>query len=128
MTGELPTERSFGVSVGCVSVAVSALVWWRGHPLASQVLFVVGSALVLFGLLAPSALYWPNRIWWRFAQALGWVNSRILLAAFFLLILTPSGFVLRLCGWHPLSSVGTSTNWRPYPASRRNLRHYEKLY
>ena len=108
---------------------VAALIaWWRAHPLAADVLAGSGVLLVLFGLVAPSALRIPNRVWWRFAQILGWVNTRVLLTAFFALVLTPAGLIMRLLGRNPLHGAAASSNWGPYPARRSDPKHYERMY
>ena len=83
MTPKLPSERSFGLGVGGVFSAVGALVWWRGSQNTGLVPLVTGTLLIAFGLVAPMALRVPNRVWWRVAQAIGWVNTRILLTVFF---------------------------------------------
>ena len=107
---------------------LSAVTWWRGYPSVSTALGIVGGLLVVPGLLAPATLRLPNRIWWRFAQVLGWVNSRILLTVFFAVVLTPVGVVMRLAGRNPLNAAGDSTNWRPYTSRRRDPRHYQRMY
>ena len=124
-----PTERSFGLSMGAVCLAASALSVWRGKTLAGPVLAVVGILLVIAAVVAPAALRVPNRYWWRFAQALGWFNTRVLLTLFFVLVLTPVGWVMRLFGRNPLqaSRAGTST-WSEYPARRQDPTHYEHLF
>jgi len=124
----MPSERSFGLSVGSASVAFGALLAWRGYQRAGAVVAAVGIVLVLGGLVAPVALRGPNRIWWRFATILGWINSRILLTVFFLLVLTPTGWVMRIFGRSPLRSVHPDTNWSGYNERRREPKHYEHLY
>lgn len=126
--GQRPSERSFGLSVGTVSLLFAGLLAWRGHPRAAAAAGIVGILLLAGGLLAPTALRLPNRLWWRFATVLGWVNSRILLTVFFFLVLTPVGCLLRLFGRSPLRSVHPGTNWSGYDARRRDSRHYEHLY
>jgi hypothetical protein len=124
----IPGERSFGLSVGPASIAFGALLAWRGHPRAGGVAAAIGLALVFGALVAPTALRVPNRLWWRFATVLGWINSRILLTVFFLAVLTPVGWVMRLAGRNPLRSTGTGSNWTGYNDRRREPRHYEHLY
>ena len=126
--GRIPSERSFGLSVGCVSAIAGALLMWRGRPSAGTTLAIAGILLVCAGLLAPSALRGPNRVWWRFAQRLGWINSRILLTLLFFVVLTPVGFLMRLFGRNPLRSARADTNWSDYDERRRDPRHYEHLY
>lgn len=126
--GRIPSERSFGLSVGPASLAFGALLAWRGYQRAGTIAAAMGLVLVLGALVAPAALRVPNRIWWRFAIILGWINSRILLTVFFLVVLTPAGWVMRLLGRSPLRSVRTDTNWADYNERRRETRHYEHLY
>jgi hypothetical protein len=123
-----PGERSFGLSVGSAFLGGAALAWWRGYARVALVLAGLGLWLVVFGWLWPSALRGPNRIWWRFAQVLGWVNARIILTAFFALVLTPAGIVMRMAGRNPLRAPRSDTNWTPYPARRADPRHFERLY
>jgi hypothetical protein len=94
----------------------------------AAVVAAIGVVLILGALIAPAALRVPNRIWWRFATILGWINSRILLTLFFLLVLTPAGWVMRLLGRNPLHSARSDTNWTGYNERRREPRHYEHLY
>ena len=128
MSGRIPSERSSGLSVGAASMAFGALLAWRGHQRAGLVVAIAGIVLVCGGLLAPAMLRVPNRVWWRFATVLGWLNSRILLTVFFFLVLTPAGFVMRLLGRSPLRAVRPDTNWSRCDESRRTSKHYEHLY
>ncbi len=121
-----PGERAFGLSVGSVCLAAALLVLWRGRLAVAAPLFAVGILLVVCGYFAPSVLRVPNRVWWRFAQALGWVNTRIILTVFFGLVLTPVGVVMRMLGRNPLRARDALTNWSP--ARRRDARHYEHLF
>jgi hypothetical protein len=128
MMADLPSERSFGLGVGGVCAAAAALIWWRGSPTLGLVLFVTATLLIGLGLVAPSALRVPNRIWWRVAQVVGFVNTRILLTLFFAVVLTPVGVAMRFFGRNPLRGADAQTNWMPYPTRRRDPRHYERLF
>ena len=123
-----PTERAFGLSVGSVLLGFAALAWWRARPTIAGVLLVVGILLVGFGGVYPSALRVPSRVWWRFAQALGWFNARLILTVFFAVVLTPVGVVMRMVGRNPLRPSRGVSNWTPYPARRADPRHYERLF
>ena len=123
-----PSERAFGLSVGCAFLGLAALTAWRGRTTLASAFATLGILLIAFGALAPGALRIPNRIWSRFAGLLGWINSRILLTIFFALVLTPVGVLMRATGRNPLRATRGSSNWRPYPARRRDARHYEHLF
>ena len=105
------------------------LAWWRGAETVSTILLVAGTLLVGLGYAAPTVLRTPNRVWWRCAQALGWINSRILLTLFFALVVTPISVAMRALGRQPLGPTkGATTNWTTYPARRRDPRHYERMF
>ena len=76
----------------------------------------------------PAALRLPNRIWWQFAQLLGWINARVLLTAFFIVVLTPVGCAMRLFGRNPLRGAQPASNWSGYQARRSDPKHYEHLF
>ena len=124
----VPTERSFGLGVGTVCLAIAALLTWTGSAGAATALFAGGASLVILALVAPVALRVPNRLWWRVAQVLGWVNSRIVLTIFFVSVLTPVGIAMRLFGRNPLKGPQPNTGWAPYPQRRTDTRHYEHLF
>lgn len=123
-----PTERAFGIGVGFACVALGALLGWRGYSTPGLTLVALGAVLMALGRLAPSALRVPSRYWWRFAQALGWVNARVLLTLFFALVLTPVGVIMRLFGHNPLRPPHAQTNWGAYSVRRRDPKHYEQMF
>jgi Saxitoxin biosynthesis operon protein SxtJ len=107
--------RRFGLSVGGVFLLLAALSWWRGHTLAPRVLATVGVLLVAPALVVPALLAPVERLWMGAAAVLGAVNTRIILALAYYLILTPIGVVLR---WFhdPLNrrlDDGAASNWTP---------------
>jgi hypothetical protein len=67
-------ERSFGISVGTVLLAIGAYLLWRGRLGRAEVIGALGALLLILGLLRPAVLKWPSMFWWRFARALGYVN------------------------------------------------------
>jgi hypothetical protein len=88
--------RKFGLTVGGAFAVLGAISWWRGHEVAPRVLWTLAVLLTVPGALFPSVLRPIQRGWMAFATVLGHVNTRIILTAFFYLVLTPVGFVVRL--------------------------------
>ena len=72
-----------------------------GHGFRIWTLFVGVPALIL-GLTSPRLLYYPYKIWIALGNALGWVNSKIILGIVFIVVLQPIAFVMRLTGYDPL--------------------------
>jgi hypothetical protein len=124
-------EKEFGLIVGGVFVLLSC--WWLYRGKFSHVAHLtlpLGALLVLFGLLFPKALIFPNRAWMLLAQGLSFVTTRIVLGLVFFLIVTPIGVIKRLFGWDPLNRrAGKSPSyWKPYSERQRDPRHYEKMF
>ena len=87
--------RKFGLTVGAAFAVLGAISWWRGHVLPPKILWTLAVVLLVPGLVAPGLLGPIQRGWMAFAAVLAYVNTRIILAVLFYLILTPVGFVMR---------------------------------
>ena len=107
--------------------------WWiyRGKfSSVRQFTLPLGALLVGLGILIPSALVYPNKIWMALAEVISFVSTRIILAVVYFLVLTPIGVIKRLFGWDPLHRRASSSEsyWQPYSERQRDVRHYEKMY
>jgi hypothetical protein len=124
-------EREFGWVLGGVFAALGG--WWvyRGKfSTLATALLAAGVVLLLLGTFAPRALVLPARLWMKFAEALSFVMTRVILAFVYFLVLLPIGFVKRRMGWDPLErrSARVPTYWRPYAAHQRDPKHYERMF
>ena len=127
--GPANAERSFGVSVGGVLLAVAAFLWWRGRITGAAWSGALGAVLLLLGLIAPKLLKWPSALWWKLAMALGYVNARVILTIAFLLVLTPIACVWRLIGRDPLGKRRESwPGWTAYPQRYADRSHFTRMY
>jgi len=122
-------DRSFGLSVGGVLIAIAAVLLWRGRPRVAEIVAAVGLALIVAGAVRPALLAVPSAIWWRFALLLGWVNARVILTLAFALVLTPIGWLWRATGRDPLArNRRTRPGWLPYPARYQARDHYRRMF
>jgi hypothetical protein len=124
-------EREFGLIVGGMLLLLSS--WWlfRGKfHTATQITLPLGGALVLFGLVFPRALFYPNKAWMALAEVLSYVSTRIVLAFVYFFVITPIGCIKRMTGWDPLNrrAAPSESYWRDYSERQRNSRHYEKMF
>ena len=126
--GPANRERSFGLSVGAVSVLAAAFLWWRSSTRTGLVLGIVGSTLMVLGAVAPRLLYWPSVVWWKLVHVLGYVNARVILTILFTVLLVPIGLFWRVTGKDPLGRRRTSAGWSPYPVRYRDPKHYSRMY
>jgi hypothetical protein len=94
--------RNFGLIVGGVFGLIGlwpAII--RGGSLRLWMIGLAG-ALILPALGAPQILAPAHRAWMALGNALGWVNTRIVLGLIFFGLITPTGVVLRLMGRDPM--------------------------
>jgi len=122
--------RRFAFAVGGAGVAIGGWVLLRKHAIApGAVLAGAGALLALAGGIAPGALRPVHRGWMSLAFTLGWISSRVVLAALFLLAVTPLGLLARLAGKRFLDlrpDPGAASYWTPRPPGRKPT--YEKMY
>lgn len=94
--------RSFAAIVGGIFLAIGLWPLWHGQEIRTWAL-VVTAFLLIPGLLLPISLSLPYRAWMVLGGTLGWINTRILLAIVFYLVLTPVALILRLKGRNSLN-------------------------
>lgn len=123
-------ERSFGYTMGIAGLLLAGLLAWRGHEQAAWGAGSLAVVLWTCGIFVPRLLQGPRRGWLRMAQALGWINARLVLSLIFVMIFTPIGGLLRLLRWDSLRlrpSAGQS-EWVSYPERLRQPTHFERMY
>ena len=122
-------ERSFGISVGGVLLAIAAFMVWRGRITAAEIAGGIGAVLLVLGLTYPPLLKYPSNAWWAMAGVLGYVNARIILTVAFLIVLTPISLIWRVIGRDPLKRKRSNFDgWSPYPARYRDRNHFTRMY
>jgi hypothetical protein len=122
-------ERSFGISVGGVLIAIALLLWWKGRLGRAEWLGAIGVGLLFFGVVRPQLLKYPSLVWWRFAGVLAYVNARILLTLLFSVLLVPLSLVWRVLGKDPLARRRERfQGWTPYPDRYRDRTHFERMF
>jgi hypothetical protein len=121
-----PAEgRKFGLVVGGAFLVIGALLWWRAHFTSASIAAVLGSLLIVGGLVVPGRMGPVYRAWMALALAISKVTTPVIMAVMFFLILTPSGLLARLFGHRPLSRPAGDSYWlsRPAGARRGKLDH-----
>jgi hypothetical protein len=119
--------RNFGLIVGGIFVFIGL---WpaiaRGDALRVWAL-VLGSGLIVPALVVPASLRPIHRIWMILGDALGWVNTRIVLGAIFFGLITPMGLMMRVFRKDPMGrrfEPETETYRVPrQPRDRAHLTH-----
>ena len=121
--------RSFGLTVGGIFLVIAAWPWLRRGQDPRQWALILGSALVLPGIIAPSILRRPYRWWMQLAHILGAINSRIILAVMFYTVFTPMAIAMRLIGKDPMNrSFASNAGTYRIPRQARNASHMKHQF
>lgn len=89
-----------------------------------------------YGKLADALRPWLSPLspiydaWMRFARALSWVNTRIVLGVLWILVFTPYSVVLRLLGKDPMRRrfADGESYWRDAEHENSTLDQFERQY
>lgn len=125
-----PAElRKFGLIMAAMVAGLFGLLlpWlfgrpWPTWPWIVTVLFAVPAGL------APPVLAPVHRAWMVVGAVLGWINTRILLAAVFYLVVLPVGFVMRLVGRDPMRRAKSAEPSYRQPSTERAAEDMERPF
>jgi hypothetical protein len=109
--------RSFGLLVGGIFALIG--LWpliWRGEDLRLWAM-IATAVLVLPAVVYPMSLKLIYRGWMAVGEALGWINTRIILSIIFYGVFTPVAMVMRMRGKDPMRR-----GWDPNRESYREIR------
>jgi hypothetical protein len=114
-TSSKKEQRKFGLLMAA-AITVLGLLRYALHGFAQFPVGFFGVALLfaILGLIAPRVLQPALVGWLKFAIALNWVMTRLLLGFAFYLMFTPVRFIIRIFGEDPLKRQwlpGASSYW-----------------
>lgn len=111
--------RTFGLTVGGIFAAIGL---WpmvvRGQDPRLWSLVLAG-ALLVPALLMPLSLKLPYRGWMALGQALGWINTKIILGLVFYGLFMPMGLIIRVFGRRDPMRRGFEANLTTYRIVRQ---------
>ncbi len=96
------SDRSFGLTVGPIFLALSFLPMLRHHRPPVWWMVAVGALLTVTGAIAPRALRRIKRGWLFLGFVMGLVVNPVVLGILFYAVFTPCGLLMRLFGGDPL--------------------------
>ena len=104
--------RKFGLTVGGAFLVLSAIAWWRGHPITVTVLGSLGAVLAVAGLVVPTMLGPVEKAWMGLAHAISKVTTPIFMSVVYFLVITPIGFLRRMsAGKMGAPKSSATSNW-----------------
>lgn len=90
--------RTFGFGAAVILTTLALWNFYKGSPTSPVIFLVIGIILGILALFFPSAIKPVYIVFMKVAHILGWINTRILLAFIFYVILTPIGLIMRIFG------------------------------
>jgi hypothetical protein len=128
-----PTEkmlRQFGALSIVFFGALAARAYFHHRPLLAIILEAVGLAIGVSGLVRPRSIRPVFIGWMKVAFPIGWIVSRIVLAAIFYAIITPIALVFRLMGRDVLGvkrGTGRTTYWQSKAVVNDKSRYFRQF-
>ena len=120
--------RKFGVTMIIGFAILAGLSYWRGHHGAATVLAAIGAGTGLLGLTGTKLALLVYLPWMAIAFVMGNVMSRVLVAVFFYVVITPMGLLMRLFGRDKLQRKNKRASyWDDLPRSTDRAR-YERRF
>jgi len=107
--------RVFGLGLGAI-LLFAAWRWGRKDSAAAPAALVLGLAAAALGLACPARLAGLERVWMAVMRRVAAVNTHVILAAIYYLVVTPFALLGRLIQGAPLplSPDGSKTYWEPH--------------
>jgi polyferredoxin len=124
-------SRIFGVALAAILAALGALALFKDHPARAAVLLPAALASAALPFVAPRLWIRGFRLWMKVAEGLAWISTRVLLGAFFYLVLAPFGILSRRFRQDPLDlewKDGKPTYWRDKTPEESTVERYERMY
>jgi hypothetical protein len=90
--------RTFGIGLAVILAVIGSLLFYKHRQTNYFWLYAVSGVLLVLALAAPNILAPIYKGWAKVANAIGWVNTRLLLALIYYLVFTPIGLLSRLLG------------------------------
>ena len=94
---KINSNRSFGIVFFFVFLIISLWPLLNGNPLRVWSIFVAIIFLIL-GLINSNFLTPLNKLWFKFGKLLGFIVAPIVMGVIFFLIITPTGFIMKMLG------------------------------
>ena len=108
---------------------VTYFVW--GYPVAARWVWVGGGSVCLLHFAVPSLRRRIYLAWMYGVFPIGWTVSHVLLAVVYFAVVTPTGLLLRLFGYDPMSrrdrSEGRTTYWESHSAPENRERYFRQF-
>lgn len=111
---EIKDLRQFGTALAIILFIFGTVNFFKGRIYWYPWFFASGVIIVILVLAAPKSIKPIFKVFTKGGHAIGWVNTRIILALIYFLIITPIAIVMKIFGKDPLDrkiDKGKASYW-----------------
>jgi len=122
--------KKFGITIGIVLGLLGMWFLWRGKD-GSYSLLISSIAFLSVGIVFPLLLKPVHTLWMSLAVIMGWLVTRVIITILFYLVVTPIGFLARICGKDFLNikfDRNAKSYWISRKATTSDKRSYENQF
>jgi len=122
--------RKFGLTTGAIVATLFGLLlpWLFDYSIPIWP-WVVAGVLATLALATPTMLRPVYKTWMKVGNVLGWINSRIILAILFYLLIVPVGILMRVLGKDPMRrSLNPDADTYRVPSKPPPKQHLERPF
>lgn len=121
-------QRKFGILMAVCIGLLGLFRWWKhGFVVVPTYFLGLAAAFLVLGLIAPGVLRPVLVVWMKFAEALNWLVTRILLTVAFFVLIVPVRVIMKLFGHDPLQRAwnpALETYWEEAEEQPKELERY----
>ncbi len=112
--------------------AIFGVLAWKHYPSILSYSFMGVVTVVLpLAVFVPVLLRPVFKLWMKLAHAVGWFNTQVILTVVFILIIIPTGLIMKLLRKDPMKrKIGIEeTYWEPYELDGlKDRNRYERQF
>ncbi len=124
--------RGFGFTFSGVAAVFALFLWWRGRTAGASWFLAAAVSFLFVGALVPGLLRPFHGPWMKFAEILGYINTRILLSLFYFIGITPTGLLMRIFGKDPMGRTfkhkDAPSYWTKPIRHEDGARHFDRQF
>lgn len=121
--------KRYGITMGGIFLVIAVFIFIRHkHSILFAPVMSVALIFLVVAASRPIFLKPAYLVWMKFALALSWINTRLILIVIFYLVFTPIGLVMRLCGIDLLTRKIDKQRGSYWEKKAPSIINYEKQF
>ena len=94
---KISSERSFGIVFCAFFIILGLYPLLKGQDIRLWAI-IIAFIFLFLGIFIPQLLFIPNKLWFKIGILLGNIISPIIMSIIFFLVVTPTGFIMKILG------------------------------